>query len=123
MKVSNATQLATRLIGRSVVKNPALKNLTLVFAVLFSGSVNADDMAAAEKARTLCAGCHGPTGISVNPLWPSLAGQHAPYLAKSMGDYKTGQRSDPSMSAIATTLGDAEIEALAAYYAALPPAD
>lgn len=80
-----------------------------------------DANAAAEKARTLCAGCHGPAGISVNPLWPNLAGQQTAYLAKSMRDYKSGQRNDPSMSMIAAAVNDAEIEDLAAYFHSLPP--
>ena len=101
--------------GRSSVKCTVL-----LLAIAFGGTAMADDMAAAEKARTLCAGCHGPDGISVNPLWPSLAGQHAQYLAKAMGDYKSGARNEPTMSAIAATLTDAELEALAAHYANLP---
>lgn len=95
--------------------------LTALAALALSfDAAAADAKAAADKARTLCAGCHGPNGISVNPLWPNLAGQHAPYLAKSMRDYRSGQRSDPTMSSIAETLTDAEIENLAAYFAALP---
>jgi cytochrome c553 len=81
----------------------------------------ADAKAGADKARALCAGCHGPNGISVNPIWPNLAGQHAAYLAKSTRDYKSGLRTDPVMSTIAETLSDAEIEDLAAYFASLPP--
>jgi len=82
----------------------------------------ADAMASAEKAKTLCAGCHGPTGISVNPLWPNLAGQKSDYLAKTMRDYQNGQRQDPNMSALAQTLTAEEIVELADYYAALDPA-
>jgi cytochrome c553 len=92
----------------------------LVGAILHSLGAAAAESAAEEKARTLCAGCHGPAGISVNPQWPNIAGQQAAYLANSISDYKAGRRNEPSMSAIATTLADGEIEALAAYYAALP---
>lgn len=99
--------------------------ILIVMAVAALGvSLNAaagDAKAAADKARTLCAGCHGPAGISVNPLWPNLAGQQGAYLAKSMHDYKSGHRNDPTMSAIGATMTDAEIEDLAAYFAALPP--
>ena len=82
---------------------------------------DADAMAAADKAKSLCSGCHGPNGISTNPIWPNLAGQKDQYLAKTMQDYKSGQRNDPNMTAMAQTLSDAEIAALASYYAALPP--
>ncbi len=98
----------------------------LILAALVACSMSldaaaADAKAAADKARTLCAGCHGPVGVSTNPLWPNLAGQQNAYLAKSLRDYKSGQRNDPVMSGIAGTLTDAEMEDLAAYFAALPP--
>ncbi len=94
---------------------------TAVAVLGFSLGASAADQNAADKAKTLCAGCHGPNGISVNPLWPNLAGQKAVYIEKAMRDYKSGQRNDPSMSAIAATVADSEIAALGAYYAALPP--
>jgi len=77
--------------------------------------------AATNKAETLCAGCHGPDGISTNPLWPNLAGQKEQYLIKTMKEYRDSTRPDPNMAAYAQTLSDQEIEDLAAYYAELPP--
>lgn len=94
---------------------------TAVAALSFSMGASAADRNAAETAKNLCAGCHGPNGISVNPLWPNLAGQKAAYISKAMSDYKAGLRNDPSMSAIAATVSDAEIITLGEYYAALPP--
>lgn len=93
-----------------------------MLAAWFAPGAAADSLAATEKAKTLCAGCHGPTGISTNPLWPNLAGQKAEYLAKTMRDYQSGQRQDPNMTALAGTLSAEEISALAAYYASLDPA-
>jgi cytochrome c553 len=80
----------------------------------------AGDAAAAQtKAKTLCASCHGPDGVSANPLWPNLAGQKEQYLAKALADYKAGKRTDPTMAPLAKMLGDDEIQNLAAYYAGL----
>jgi len=79
-----------------------------------------DPAAATQKAQTVCAGCHGPDGISTNPLWPNLAGQKEQYLAKAITDYREGNRHDPNMGAIAQSLSDKEIEDLAAYFARLP---
>jgi cytochrome c553 len=80
----------------------------------------AGDAAAAQtKAKTLCASCHGPDGVSSNPLWPNLAGQKEQYLAKALADYKAGKRTDPTMAPLAKMLGDDEIQNLAAYYAGL----
>jgi cytochrome c553 len=99
----------------------AICTLLALFAVSQIGTAVAGDPAAENKAKTLCGGCHGPQGISTNPLWPNLAGQKDQYLAKSMQDYKAGLRNDPNMTALAQTLSDDEIVKLAAYYAALPP--
>ena len=35
-----------------------------------------------------CAACHGADGNSVNPDWPSLAGQSAKYLTQQLKDCK-----------------------------------
>lgn len=72
-----------------------------------------------------CQGCHGPHGAGnvlagSNPRWravPILRGQHAPYLAQRLRDFRVGKHSDSSsahiMSPIAATLDDAAIEAIA----------
>lgn len=75
---------------------------------------------AEQTAKNLCAGCHGPNGISTNPLWPNLAGQKDQYAAKQLRAYRDGSRVDPNMNGISQTLTDAQIDALAAYYAKQP---
>ena len=84
-----------------------------------SAAMAGDAAAAQTKAKTLCASCHGPEGVSANPLWPNLAGQKEQYLAKALADYKAGNRTDPTMAPLAKMLGDDEIQNLAAYYAGL----
>ncbi len=99
-----------------------IRFLVVAAAIAFanmSTATAADPAAAATKAKTLCASCHGPDGISMNPLWPNLAGQQEQYLAKALSDYKAGNRNDPTMAPLAKTLGDKEIADLAAYYAGL----
>lgn len=91
----------------------------VAIAVAGISTAQAGDAAAAEtKAKTLCASCHGPEGVSMNPMWPNLAGQQEQYLAKAMTDYREGNRSDPTMGPIAKMLSDKEIQDLAAYYTA-----
>ena len=65
----------------------------------------------------LCAGCHGETGKAVLPDYPNLTGQNQRYLASSLRAYQTGERKNSAMRAMVGTLTDAEIEALASYYA------
>jgi cytochrome c553 len=74
--------------------------------------------AAAGKAAS-CAACHGGDGISTNPAWPSLAGQHDAYLVEALKAYKTGARDNAMMAATAKALSDADIQNLAGHYAAL----
>ena len=97
-------------------------SILIMIGAMLPLAVQAGDAKAAEaQATTLCAGCHGPRGISSNPLWPNLAGQQEQYLIKQMKDYKEGRRADPVMAPLAVTLDETTIENLAAYYAALPP--
>lgn len=74
-----------------------------------------DSAAGAKKAQT-CAACHGQDGNSANPVWPSLAGQHAEYTLKQLTDFKDGRRENPQMSPMATGLSDQDMQDLAAYF-------
>ncbi|MCG8434836.1 MAG: cytochrome c [Gammaproteobacteria bacterium] len=94
--------------------------ITLILPLLATVASAGDPAAGKAKAAT-CAGCHGPNGISTNPLWPNLAGQHAQYLVKQMKAFRDGERNDPLMSPMSTGLTDEDIENLAAYYASLNP--
>ena len=70
---------------------------------------------APAKAQT-CVACHGPAGVSSYPEWPNLAGQKEQYLAKAIGEYKSGTRSDATMKAMVAALSDADVANLAAYF-------
>ncbi|MDX1594228.1 MAG: c-type cytochrome [Gammaproteobacteria bacterium] len=69
------------------------------------------------KPWDTCVSCHGADGNSVNPIWPKLAGQGAPYLAKQLHDFKAGRRSDPLMSGMAMAVPDAAVDEVAEYFA------
>ena len=73
----------------------------------------------AEKA-TVCAACHGETGISASPTWPNLAGQHRDYLEQAINRYRDKQRQDPIMQGQVTALTDQDVRDLAAYFSAQP---
>lgn len=95
-----------------------------IFAVAASLAITlssgmAADADAEQMAKTLCAGCHGPQGISTNELWPNLAGQKAGYTAQQLRAYRDGTRNDPNMNGLSSTLTDEQIENLADYYARL----
>jgi cytochrome c553 len=100
--------------------------LTFVFAFAAMATVSAAqaaDAAAAKKTVTeVCQACHGLDGNSAAPDFPKLGGQHPDYLAKALRDYKSGARKNPIMAGFAATLSPTDIDNLAAYYAAQPPA-
>jgi cytochrome c553 len=86
-----------------------------------AGLAHAGDAAAGKTKSSACVACHGPAGISANPLWPNLAGQKAPYMIKQLRAFRDGTRTDPMMSPMAKPLSDKDIADLAAYYASLQP--
>ena len=92
-----------------------------VFALMSPAALAGGNIAAGEARSIVCAGCHGPKGISTNPMWPSLAGQNEQYLAKQLRDFRDGKRANPVMAPMAQGLSDEDIEDLAAYYASLKP--
>ena len=82
-------------------------------------SLAADPETGKRKAET-CVACHGANGNATLPNMPSLAAQPAFYLLAQLVQFKTKQRSDPQMTPFAESLADADIEDIAAYYAAQP---
>jgi cytochrome c553 len=92
--------------------------LALVTVLIFtSTSALAGDAAAGKAKAAMCASCHGPTGISMSPLWPNLAGQKEQYLVKQIKAFRDGTRQDPMMAPMVAALSDADIDNLAAFYA------
>lgn len=77
----------------------------------------------AEAGKTksaTCAACHGADGNSTNPEWPTLAGQSEGYLVKQLVDFKSGKRTNPTMSPMAAPLSEQDMADLAAYFASEP---
>ncbi len=89
-----------------------------------------------------CSSCHGPAGLGVGNSFPPLAGQSAIYLAAQLQAWKVkpavadkkhhakkqelaARRNDPNglMQHIAADLTDAEIKAVAEYYAGIEVSD
>jgi cytochrome c553 len=85
-----------------------------------SAAADAGDPAAGKRKNSMCAGCHGIPGYkTVFPevySVPKLGGQQAAYIVKALQAYKAGDRTHPSMRAIAAGLTDRDMADLAAYY-------
>ena len=98
---------------------------TLLFAVLaaaFAVEAGAAESGAqdARNKLAMCQGCHGIDGyrMAFPQVYsvPKLGGQHPAYIVKALQAYKSGTRNNPTMRAIAATLSEQDMAALAAYY-------
>ena len=89
----------------------------IVSLALSAPAIAAGDAQAGQSKSATCAGCHGADGNSTNPEWPKLAGQHAGYLAKQIGDFKAAEhRNNAMMAPMVAGLNDQDILDLAAFY-------
>lgn len=114
-----------------------MKDLAAYFAAqpAVPGVANPDAVAVAEplyrngdaaRGVPACAACHGPQGHgNAAAAYPRIGGQHAPYTAKILRDYRSGAGVSSSnanaamMAAVAAKLSDAEIAALSSYISGL----
>jgi len=69
----------------------------------------------ATKAA-VCQACHGATGNSANPQWPSLAGLGGDYIAEQLQNFKDGKRANPVMQPMAAGLSAQDMQDIGAYY-------
>jgi len=97
------------------IKKSLLLTLT-VCGLSFGGTASAGDAAAGQAKASTCFGCHGMNGASNNEMYPDLAGQKEAYLVKAINAYRSGDRTDPTMKAMAASLTDADVENLAAFF-------
>jgi cytochrome c553 len=89
------------------------------FAVALPASAG-DASLGAQKAA-VCGACHGPTGSSINPEWPNLAGQGEAYIAQQLGSFKAGTRVNPLMTPMAAVLSEEDMKDLGAHFAQQTP--
>ena len=89
-------------------------------ASIAAGTASAQD-ATALRTRTLaatCAACHGTDGRAPEgAALPGLAGMPAAQLAEQMRAFKSGARTGTVMPQLAKGFSDAQIDALAAWFA------
>ena len=109
---------------------PTIMKMSMLAVVLAMGIAAADalaqgaaagDAAIGRDKTQMCQGCHGIEGwrTAYPEVYavPRIAGQHEAYLLRALQGYRSGERSHPSMRAIAATLSDQDMADLAAYYA------
>jgi len=105
-------------------------SIALVAIWAITPSAHAADIKAGKQlANTVCAACHGDSGISVSDTIPNLAAQRARYIEAQLKFFKDGTRKEPGavsqaaiMNAIAAQLSTEEIANVAAYFESQPGA-
>lgn len=97
--------------------------LLAVLAAAFAVEAGAAEEGGAQDARNkvaMCQGCHGIEGyrMAFPEVYsvPKLGGQHPGYITKALQAYKSGTRTNATMRAIAASLSEQDMSALAAYY-------
>jgi cytochrome c553 len=68
-----------------------------------------------------CAPCHGDAGIAKSADVPHLAGQQKLYLYNQLRAFRAGKRPHKEMLYMSRQMTDADMRAIADYYASLPP--
>jgi len=92
-------------------------------AAMFAAQAQAPDLAKAKDiANQVCAACHAADGNSTAPANPKIAGQIPEYLHKQLADFrpqgaKKPARENAIMTGMVASLSEADMKALAAYYA------
>lgn len=81
----------------------------------------AGDPVAGQARAAVCAACHGVDGNSINPEWPSLAGQGAAYMVTQLKRFQSGDRENVLMQPQAALLSEQDILDVSAFYAAQTP--
>ena len=94
-----------------------MKKIILLAFAMFTLRAHAQDPAARNMASA-CAICHGTGGHAVTKDVTTLTGIPADHLAKQMRDFRDGKRPATVMHQIAKGYSDAQIDAIATWYAA-----
>jgi cytochrome c553 len=97
-----------------------MDDIAAYFSSLPAGKAGGDAALAktGQAKAVMCLGCHGEAAAG-NGQAPRLAGQQPDYLAKQLATFKDGSRKNGQMQAIAGSLTEDDMKALAAYLGSL----
>lgn len=92
----------------------------ILAGLALAGPARAQLDGAALANERQCTACHGQDGRATMPDMPSLAGQQAEFLTIQLILFREGLRDVEAMREPSRGLSDAQVQALAAWFAALP---
>jgi len=102
----------------------ALAATAVLWAGMWSGSANSQAKVPGIASQ-VCAACHAADGNGTAPANPKIAGQFPGYLHKQLTDFKAQGGKKPAresaiMAGMVANLSEADVAALATYYARQP---
>lgn len=101
----------------AALDDSAMKNLAAFYAAQEPRPPNVRKPLTVAEWAQRCDRCHGVNGNSTDPRLPGLAAQRADYMEKVLHAYRSGDRRNTTMAAMASELTEAEVDSLAAHYA------
>jgi cytochrome c553 len=104
--------------SRLKMKLSGLPGVVLGFLALAAAPAFAEP---AGGLLTACVPCHGMDGIGRDAEIPNLAGQNEVYLLNQLRALRKGLRTHKEMLYMSRKMSDRDMQALAAYFASLPP--
>jgi cytochrome c553 len=90
--------------------------LSVAAAVVLASIATAFAASEPPAGATSCSGCH-PANAGVQSPVPPLAGRNAAEIVAQMQAFRAGQRPATVMDRIAKGFSDAEVQAIAVWYA------
>jgi cytochrome c553 len=94
---------------------PAVAGAAFIVASVAAPAAAAD----VEATATVCAGCHGASGVPTDPkTMPIIWGQQSNYLYKELHDYHSGDRANAIMTPLAKPFSFDDLRQVANYFAA-----
>lgn len=107
---------AGALYGRDILDGMQYEN-----AMAEIGEADKANAGAWPQTQETCFVCHGPHGQSLNAWYPALSGQPKAYIAAQLHAFASDQRPNAYMGPLAKEMSDAQIDALATYFARQAP--
>jgi cytochrome c553 len=113
---SGARKDETMKAPAAALEEQALKDVAAFFAAQAPQAPDVRKPLTLSEWTERCDRCHGQNGNSIEPMVPALAAQRADWLEAALEGYRKGVRKSTAMSAMAHSLSETDMKALAAHY-------
>ncbi len=93
-----------------------IRTFALMFGLTVQGAAHAEPAEWTRALAATCTGCHGTAGASTGPI-PSIQGLEAGRMVTLLQEFRDGRRDATIMHQLAKGYTDAQIQALAQWFA------